>query len=407
MGLINVKWKGSSLKQDSSNRLVTDSEKTTWNNKANNSHTHTKSQVGLGNVDNTADSAKNVAMATKLQTYKSNSTTETYGTEYPLFAQWDSTGKIVNLVCTGYTVKTGCASVADSAKSVTWENVFGSPTSLKNPNSLTIQLNNGNIPETNLFIYDGDTEKTVNITPSAIGAAPSDHGHEHLNLNLGMTVGGDIYAESGRTPNIGSLSSPFYDAYIKNKLNITRNDKVYGMLYYDPTPKAACLVLGRTSSGNIINSYLYGSSEATSNCNIDLPASSGTLQVSSSDIRLKENIKDTDINALSLINNIKVRQFDWKEKNKGHQSIGFIADELEELDENFRIGGNSDELDENGLPMHPKCVNTFYLQGYEVKAIQELSSKVDNKVDALEKENNKLKDIINQLLERVTTLENK
>ena len=27
--------------------------------------------------------------------------------------------------------------------------------------------------------------------------------------------------------------------------------------------------------------------------------------------------------------------------------------------------------------MDPKCVNTFYLQGYEVKAIQELSSKVD------------------------------
>ena len=45
MGLINVKWKGASLKQDASNRLVTDSEKTTWNNKANNSHTHTKSDI--------------------------------------------------------------------------------------------------------------------------------------------------------------------------------------------------------------------------------------------------------------------------------------------------------------------------------------------------------------------------
>ena len=33
MGLIDVKWQGSSLKQDSSNRLVTDSEKTTWNSK--------------------------------------------------------------------------------------------------------------------------------------------------------------------------------------------------------------------------------------------------------------------------------------------------------------------------------------------------------------------------------------
>ena len=54
------------------------------------------------------------------------------------------------------------------------------------------------------------------------------------------------------------------------------------------------------------------------------------------------------------------------------------------MDNNLSIDG-SDELNENGLPIDPKCVNTFYLQGYEVKAIQELS----NKVDTLEKENNK------------------
>ena len=40
MGLINVKWKGASLKQDASNRLVTDSEKTTWNSKANGESIH-------------------------------------------------------------------------------------------------------------------------------------------------------------------------------------------------------------------------------------------------------------------------------------------------------------------------------------------------------------------------------
>ena len=45
MGLINVKWKGASLKQDASNRLVTDKEKTTWNNKANGEHTHAKSDI--------------------------------------------------------------------------------------------------------------------------------------------------------------------------------------------------------------------------------------------------------------------------------------------------------------------------------------------------------------------------
>ena len=65
------------------------------------------------------------------------------------------------------------------------------------------------------------------------------------------------------------------------------------------------------------------------------------------------------------------------------------------MNSNLFVGG-SDELNENGLPIDPKCVNIFYLQGYEVKAIQELSSKVDT----LEKENNKLKS-------RLTKLENK
>lgn len=65
------------------------------------------------------------------------------------------------------------------------------------------------------------------------------------------------------------------------------------------------------------------------------------------------------------------------------------------MNSNLFVGG-SDELNETSLPIDPKCVNTFYLQGYEVKAIQELSSKVDT----LEKENNKLKS-------RLTKLENK
>ena len=42
---------------------VTKDERTAWNNKANGTHTHSKSEVGLGNVDNTADSAKSVKYA--------------------------------------------------------------------------------------------------------------------------------------------------------------------------------------------------------------------------------------------------------------------------------------------------------------------------------------------------------
>lgn len=108
---------------------------------------------------------------------------------------------------------------------------------------------------------------------------------------------------------------------------------------------------------------------------------------SNSDIRLKKNINNTSItNALSVINSIKVRQFDWKETNI-HQSIGFVADELEKLDPNFSQGGGVTK--DGGIDV--KSVNSFYLQGYIVKALQELSSQVSD----LKQENKQLKQKLN------------
>lgn len=93
-----------------------------------------------------------------------------------------------------------------------------------------------------------------------------------------------------------------------------------------------------------------------------------------SDIRLKENIKNSEIGALETVNRMKVRQFDWKEPMGGwHQNIGFVADELEEIDPNLALGGG---YDENG-EMDVKQINSPYLLNYAIKAIQELSEKVD------------------------------
>lgn len=92
-----------------------------------------------------------------------------------------------------------------------------------------------------------------------------------------------------------------------------------------------------------------------------------------SDIRLKENIKTSETDALETVNRMKVRQFDWKEQMGGwHQNIGFVADELEEIDPNLALGGG---YDENG-EMDIKQINSPYLLNYAIKAIQELSTKV-------------------------------
>ena len=94
-----------------------------------------------------------------------------------------------------------------------------------------------------------------------------------------------------------------------------------------------------------------------------------------SDIRLKDNIKNSTTTALETVNQMKVRQFDWKKERGGwHQNIGFVADELEEIDPNLALGGG---YDENG-EMDIKQINSPYLLNYAIKAIQELSAKVES-----------------------------
>lgn len=55
--------------------------------------------------------------------------------------------------------------------------------------NLTIKLNGGATEGTNLFTFNGSTAKTINITPSVIGAAASDHTHNYLPLSGGTLTG--------------------------------------------------------------------------------------------------------------------------------------------------------------------------------------------------------------------------
>ena len=108
-----------------------------------------------------------------------------------------------------------------------------------------------------------------------------------------------------------------------------------------------------------------------------------------SDIRLKENIKNSETDALETVNRMKVRQFDWKEWMGGwHQNIGFVADELEEIDPNLALGGG---YDENG-EMDVKQINSPYLLNYAIKAIQELSAKVDEQEKRIKELERRLQD---------------
>jgi hypothetical protein len=184
-----------------------------------------------------------------------------------------------------------------------------------------------------------------------------------------------------------------------DKLTVRKDAKIEGrLLFYDyenQSKKASEAVTRQpiasvTADGNrvaFLNSDYrangYGAGTEHSNYRLGVKAQWGGssyemhyiyTNLNISDIRLKENVKNSETDALETVNRMKVRQFDWKERMGGwHQNIGFVADELEEIDPNLALGGG---YDENG-EMDIKQINSPYLLNYAIKAIQELNTKVD------------------------------
>ena len=81
---------------------------------------------------------------------------------------------------------------------------------------------------------------------------------------------------------------------------------------------------------------------------------------------------DTKVeDATKVIESMKIHSFERKDSHKKYK-IGFIADELEQLDPNLVDGGG--EID--GHPYY-KSVNNLQMIAYVVKAMQELNLRVD------------------------------
>ena len=98
---------------------------------------------------------------------------------------------------------------ADSKPSYSYSEITNTPTSLKNPTSITIQGNG-----TSLGSYDGSEAKTINLTYSNVGAASASHTHTKsqitdfpstlpnanaltLKVNSGTTEGTNLYTYTG------------------------------------------------------------------------------------------------------------------------------------------------------------------------------------------------------------------
>ena len=106
----------------------------------------------------------------------------------------------------------------------------------------------------------------------------------------------------------------------------------------------------------------------------------------SSDKRIKKNIQDSKTNALDIIKQIKHRQFD-KETDGKHYDIGYVAQEMEEIDENFVFKS----------PKTEKAEERYYIN--ELPIIATLSKAIQEQQEMIEQLQIKIKEMEDKLNE--------
>lgn len=101
-----------------------------------------------------------------------------------------------------------------------------------------------------------------------------------------------------------------------------------------------------------------------SGCNLDM---GGYSIVNQSDIRLKKNIEDCQVEALSTLRRFQFKEFDWVIDEENHVDIGLIAQQIMEFAPNLVY----ENPDTGVLSLK---MDQFIL--YTIKAIQELSNEI-------------------------------
>ena len=109
----------------------------------------------------------------------------------------------------------------------------------------------------------------------------------------------------------------------------------------------------------------------------------------SSDIRMKSNIKDSSESAIDIINKIHHKEFDKKDDNT-HYKIGYIAQEMEQIDKNFVVKKQANK--EKGIEER-YYMNQLPILATATKAIQEqqeMIEKLENRIKEMEDKLNEI-----------------
>ena len=170
----------------------------------------------------------------------------------------------------------------------------------------------------------------------------------------------------------------------------TRDNKEIFSVYNNPNGTKTFRIFGADSNPIMIDSsgnfvLANGKIILDNNGNIDCVHLYQTGD--SSDIRIKSNIKDSSESAIDIINKINHKEFDKKDDNT-HYKIGYIAQEMEQIDKNFVIKKQANK--ENGIEER-YYINQLPILATATKAIQEQQKQIEElkkEIDILKGEKN-------------------
>ena len=134
------------------------------------SHTHDDRYYTESEVDSKLNG--------KANTKHTHTITDTTGLQAALNGKADATH--THVIADTMGLQAALDSKANTTHTHTKSQITDFPSSLKNPNSLTISLNG-----TSQGAYDGSAAKSINVTPASIGAAASSHNHDASNITSG------------------------------------------------------------------------------------------------------------------------------------------------------------------------------------------------------------------------------
>jgi hypothetical protein len=188
----------------------------------------------------------------------------------------------------------------------------------------------------------------MNKPRASVGAEIWDNGEMYIRR---------LYTESGQ-------NSEEYMGFIKTPLS---NDPSSSINY----------LIGHTSSGG-------------RGLNVNTYTESFDIYAATSDERLKENIVESTVDGLSIINAMRLISFNWKNSGE-YQALGFSAQQLQTICEDFV---NAVKQPKGAELEDILQVRDFNILPYTIKAIQELSQKI-----------NEQQEIIKDLTKRIDLLE--